>query len=239
MLYYSKEKISLIINLTFKLAQTPTWRPAMGKLASVVLLSLHVAQTAGFAPCPPAAVTHVASARRPLLTASFRARPRAQKVGARHLSAIVNVIRTTTLSRDAAQYRTVAEPTSAALVSAVLSRGMAALDRAMHVLMNQLITLASLVFAPLPAAVLSGLLVFSAAPSLVSADQVANPRVQLVAKAPPKDCSEKATFANAADAAPSGSKQMKMVTIASAGGLALHMLLSHRIFEAQTRRRGR
>jgi hypothetical protein len=116
---------------------------------------------------------------------------------------------------------------------------MAALHRRLHVLINELIMLASLVFASLPAAVLSGLLVFSAAPSLVSADQVANPRVQLVAKAPPKDCSEKATFANAADAAPSGSKQMKMVTIASAGGLALHMLLSHRIFEAQTRRRGR
>jgi hypothetical protein len=106
---------------------------------------------------------------------------------------------------------------------------MAALHRRLHVLINELIMLASLVFASLPAAVLSGLLVFSAAPSLAFADQVANPRVHL----------EKmvvTTVADAAAAAGSGNRAMKIVTIASAGSLALHTLLSYRIFEAQTRR---
>ena len=184
----------------------------MGKLAPVVLISLHVAQSAGFAPCLPAAFAQVASARRPLLTTSFHARPR-EHGGARHLRA--------TLSRDAAQVRAVVEP--------VPSRGMAALHRRLHVLINELIMLASLVFASLPAAVLSGLLVFSAAPSLAFADQVANPRVHL----------EKmvvTTVADAAAAAGSGNRAMKIVTIASAGSLALHTLLSYRIFEAQTRR---
>jgi hypothetical protein len=44
------------------------------------------------------------------------------------------------------------------------------------------------------------------------------------------------TVADAADAAGSGSEAMKIVTIASAGSLALHTLLTYRIFEAHTRR---
>jgi hypothetical protein len=106
---------------------------------------------------------------------------------------------------------------------------MAALHCKIHVLIHQFIMLASLVFASLPAAVLSVLLVFAAAPSLAFADQVASPRVhfeEMVAT----------TVADAADAAGSGSEAMKIVTIASAGSLALHTLLTYRIFEAHTRR---
>ena len=213
-LFSIQEKIQ---DRTRLVALAPSSRWAMGKLVPVLLLSLHVAQTASFAPCTPTAFAHVTSARRPLLTTCFHARPH-EHGGARHLRA--------TLSRDAAQVRAVVEPMSTSLVSLVLSRGMAALHCKIHVLIHQFIMLASLVFASLPAAVLSVLLVFAAAPSLAFADQVASPRVHF----------EEMVATTVADAAGSGSEAMKIVTIASAGSLALHTLLTYRIFEAHTRR---
>ena len=185
----------------------------MGKLAPVVLISLHVAQSAGFAPCLPAAFAQVASARRPLLTTSFHARPR-EHGGARHLRA--------TLSRDAAQVRAVVEP--------VPSRGMAALHRRLHVLINELIMLASLVFASLPAAVLSGLLVFSAAPSLAFD---AGPR-GVYDRVSESSSPKMVATTSAEDAI--GDKVWKVITIVSGSTLVLHTLLSYQIFEGETKR---
>ena len=191
----------------------------MGKLTNAVLLSLHVAQTAGFAPCPPATFAHLASARRPLLTTSFRPR---EHGGARHLRA--------TLSRDAAQGRAVVESMSTSLVSSVLSRSMAALHRMILLLIHQFIMLASRVFAPLPSVVLSGLLIFSAAPSLAFD---AGPRG--VYDRVSESSSPKVVATTSAEDA-IGDKVWKVITIVSGSTLVLHTLLSYQIFEAETKR---
>ena len=189
----------------------------MGKLAPVVLLSLHVAHAAWFAPCPTAAGAHVTNpsgaGRMPASPSESGARlmPLPCYASSSHSGGALR--RGAALSCEAAQRRAVAPLTDAQPGSAALSSGAAWLRRALHALLVKVMVLASLV---------------AVAPSLAGASP----------EAPSGSAVMEATAAHN-DGAPAGSKTMKIVTLVSAGGLAIHTLLSHRQCREQSRRWGR
>jgi hypothetical protein len=181
----------------------------MGKLAPVVLFSLHVAQAAGFAPCPAVAGAHATNPP----GAGRMPASRGACVGARgyelRLASSAHAggapRRSAALSCEAAQRRAVAPLTDAPLGSA------AWILRALHALLVKVMVLASLV---------------AVAPSLAGASP-GGPSGSVVAEATAHE-----------DGTPASSKGMKIVTVVSAGGLAIHTLLSHRQCKNQSRRWG-
>jgi hypothetical protein len=194
----------------------------MGKVAPVVLLSLHVAQAAGFVPCPTAVGAHATNppwaGRMPAGRGARVAAPGYELRLPSSAHAGGALCRGAALSCEAAQRRAVAPLTDVPLGSAALSRGAAWLRRALRALLSvKVLFLASL---------LGFCLCVAVTPSLAGASPN-DPSGSTVAEAPAHE-----------DGAPAGSKTMKIVTVVSGGGLAVHTLMSHWQCKEKSRRWG-
>ena len=121
----------------------------MGKVAPVVLLSLHVTQAAGFVPCPTAVGAHATNppwaGRMPAGRGARVAAPGYELRLPSSAHAGGALCRGAALSCEAAQRRAVAPLTDVPLGSAALSRGAAWLRRALRALLSvKVLFLASL-----------------------------------------------------------------------------------------------
>ena len=176
--------------------------------------ALLVAQATGFAPSPLAVGCHAMSPPGAGWMPASRGAPRAAELRPRapHVGGgTLRMDAACVLSCDAAHRRAVAPVDDAPLVSGALSRFSASLRCVLNALFLKVIVLASLV---------------AVAPSLAGAS--------------PGSPSGSATAEAAApeDSSPTSSKSIKIVTVLSAGGLAVHTLLSHRQCKQESRRWG-